>query len=260
MVRHAVFASAAVVALWAGDARGAFLSFASDTSHQNWTFRGSGSTIGQGMPSGAGPVLLIDDNNGPLPALSLPVTFNASLFSLTNVASFPAGNAWNHTYTLGGTFSFTFSDANLGQLQIAVSVRGAFLDAKGTETRWGSTATIQASDDYSTQLTYTISGFGPILGTVAPYGLAPGISDSVGANFDQFAFALDAINTNGGVPGLPPAGTRGVALDPQTKLPTQQWWSEASFVGATVVPGPGAAGLLAAAALAGLRPRRVRRG
>ena len=77
------------------------------------------------------------------------------------------------------------------------------------------------------------------------YGLVPGTVPG------EFAFALDTLNTNGAIPygGLSP----GVGLT--NSLPNAPWFSEASFVAATV-PAPATLVLLGAGGLLAGRRRR----
>jgi hypothetical protein len=228
---------ASVVAAVAGSANAAFFSFASDNDHRSWTFAGNGNSVHNASDPSDPQVLLIDDENGALPPLTMNVDFSSN-FTIGYVGSMALGNgAFLHDYTLNGTFAF--SVAGLPILQATVT-NGGFT-AIGTNTSWFSTATAQGSDyagNPGGTVTYTW------LGVPAPaYDLLPG--NSIGP--DDMAFTLTVINSAIG---------RGVALG-ENHLPSGAWNSEGSYSGSgRWVPAPGSLALLGLGGLFAGRRRR----
>lgn len=221
------------VAALAGTAHGTLFSFASDSNPNGFTFAGNGAAVTDS--AGATPVvLLVDDNNGPLPALSYNVDFVAD-FTIAHVSSVQvAPGVFSHNYSLNGFFQF---NTGAGPLLRATITDGAMV-ALGTATRWGSTETILGSDDPGS-VEYT--WFGPDL---PAYGVFNGVS----IGLDDAAFTLTNTQTFLGM---------GVSLNAQTFLPDAGWQSEGSFSGTAVfIPAPGAAALLGMAGLVVGRRRR----
>lgn len=239
MLRSCMFAAA--VAVSAGSARAVFFSFASDLGDQVWTFSG-GPGLSFGSATGVFPIhLIVDDNNGPLPPLSVSTQFSAS-FTLTPVGSLPLGGSqYSHNYRAGGSFSF--KDILSGVTLLTVDFSQGLFTSLGSEFAWGSTAGIQASAAVGSVVNMTWGG-----ATLPGYGLAPG---PLGAA--DFGFDLSALNTNGVIPFN--FQNLGVAFTPATMMPTQQWFAESSFSG-SAIPAPGAAAVLALAGLAAARRRR----
>ncbi|MDX2132805.1 MAG: PEP-CTERM sorting domain-containing protein [Planctomycetota bacterium] len=243
-------AIAATLALSAGAAHATTFSFASDfAADTSWTFTGAGTpsaaTIRDAVPVTDLLALFRDDDNGPLPPSGPFLDFNANM-GIRWVSSTPTtGGAFVHIYAMDvGAFQF---DDILGNTEFRVTYFNAVMTVLGTEFAWGSTATIQGADNANGG---SVTWFAA--NTDAAYGIFAG--NSVGP--DDFAFTLTEINTSGRRPlgNLP----RGVAIDQQTRLPTQQWWSEGSFSGGAYwVPAPGATALLLAGAGLVARRRRI---
>src|SRR5262245_26725118 len=84
----------------------ALFSFASDNDHTSWTFTGAGAMVHDANDPTDPQILLIDDHNGPLPAIPMSVEFQAN-FTIAYLASVPlGGGAFVHNYSLNGSFSF----------------------------------------------------------------------------------------------------------------------------------------------------------
>ena len=215
----------------------ALFSFASDNDHTSWTFTGSGGTISDANDPTDPQILLVDDHNGPLPAIPFAVEFQAS-FTIGFLASVPlGGGAFVHNYSLNGTFSFVDGTGNT--LLSATVTNGAFT-ALGGALSWYSTGTIQANDNGTGgSVAYTLNG-----AAIPGYDLQPGPSQGE----DDMAFTLSALNLN----------NMDVVLDPQTHLPTGEWDSEGSYSGTArnFIPAPGAAMIAALGGLVALRRRR----
>lgn len=233
-MRRAMLLGSLGVAVAAGSAQAALFSFASDTNHTDFTFAGVGASVRDAQDPLDPVVLLIDDNNGPLPALAFNVEFDAD-FTISHAGStMIAPGIFTHSYALNGTF--TFSNA-AGPL-LKVSIEGGALVALGGAARWGSTDTILGSDDPGS-VEYNWLG-----ADLPAYGVFNGTSIGV----DDASFTLTFLQTALG---------SGVSVDPQTFLPNNEWRSEGSFSGtAFFVPAPGAAALLGLAGLCGTRRRR----
>jgi hypothetical protein len=226
--------SCLALAVAAGYAQAAFFSFASDFNDQAWTFTGNGSQITNGTGPNNPIVLMIDDNNGPLPPLLVSTRFQAS-FNLTTVGNFPlGGGAYSHNYRASGTFSFT--DIASGTTLLTVDFSQALFTAGGAEFTWGSTGALQANSAVGSVVNFTWGG-----AALPGYGLSPG---SLGSG--DFGFDLTALNTSGVIPYN--FQNLGVGITQATSFPVQQWWSEGSF-SASVVPSPAGAALLALAGL-----------
>src|SRR5262245_28247471 len=106
-MNRCLFACAAL-AMAAGSANAAFFSFASDTQDNAWVFTGNGANVSSATNGSANPlVLLIDDDNGPLPPLQNTVSF-AAQYTLSFVGSVPLpGGAISYNYAATGQFTFT---------------------------------------------------------------------------------------------------------------------------------------------------------
>ena len=229
MLRRSAAAVFAIVCS-AGAAHGALFSFASNLSDQSWMFRGG---PGLSFTDGTGPndptVLIIDDNNGPLAPLMVSCQFNADV-NLTTVGSLSLGGGqFSHNYRASGSFSFT--DIASGDTLLTVNFSNGLFTSLGGEFNWGSTAAFQASASAGSTVSMTWGG-----ASLPGYGLAPGALPS-----GDFAFGLDALNTNGSIPFN--FQNLGVSITPATGSPTQAWFAESSFTASTV-PAPGAAMLL----------------
>jgi hypothetical protein len=212
----------------------ALFSFASDNDASSFTFTGGGASVTDANDPTDPQILLIDDDNGPLPAIPMAVEFGAN-FTIAYLASVPlSGGAFVHNYSLNGTFSFVDGSGNP---LINATVTNGALTVIGGSLSWFSTATIQGNDNPDGSVVYTWSG-----PAMPGYGLLPG--DSQGP--DDMAFSLSALNLGGGL----------VNLDANTHLPAQGWFSEGSFSGRTTIPAPGAAAIAALGGLLALRRRR----
>lgn len=216
--------SAVGLLLAAGSANATTFSFASDVDHTSFTFAGFGQVLRDAQDRTDPVSLLIDDDNGPLPALSFDLEFQFDAL-LTHVASIPVGGGqFLHTYSLGGSqgpaASFGFYDA-LGAPVLTAQFVGGIFSADGTAATWGSTAGVQAGD-ITGQVVYTWHG-----ADMPAYGLFTG--QSVG--LDDAAFTLSFLQSASGP---------GVSLGSTAPYPVEQWASEGSFSGtAHFVPAPG---------------------
>lgn len=228
-----LFATLGLAAL-AGTANAALFSFASDTNQTDFTFGGFDKSVHDAQDPNDPVQLLIDDDNGPLPALVFDVEFDADFVIGFVGSNQVAPGIFTHSYSLNG--SFTFSGASGPLLKVSIT-DGAMVALGGRDT-WGSTDTILGSDnpgsvEYS-WLGSDLPGYGVFNGT------------SVG--IDDASFTLTFLNSALG---------SGVTLDGTTFLPNAEWTSEGSFSGtAFFVPAPGAVGLIGLAGVLGLRRRR----
>jgi hypothetical protein len=230
----------AVVALVAGSAHAAFLSFASDTADRAWTFTGSGATFTNGTGPNDPIVLHVDDNNGVLPRLDVSARFNASV-TLSYVASVPlGGGAFSHNYLASGTFSFV--DILSGTTLLTTTFSNALYTARGGQSSWFTTGALQADSFGGANVSMVWGG-----ASLPGYGLSPGALDSQGFGFD-----LTVVNTSGAIPYN--FQSPGVALGANF-LPSATWFSESSY-SAAILPTPGSMTLLGLAGLAFARRRR----
>ena len=244
-MKSVIIASTAALALASGAAQAAFFSFASDSNDTRWTFTGNGNQIT--AATGNVPLILnIDDNNGPAPALQNSVSFVAQ-YTLTFVGAVNLpGGAQALSYAANG--SFTYTDVATGTALLTTTFSNALFSVRGSANNfWTTTATLQVDDGLGATVSMVWGG-----DNLPQYGLAPGALTGTPRGF---GFDLTAINTSGALPygGQNP----GVAIDATTKLPTSQWWSEASYSAtANVIPTPGSIALLGLGGLA-LRRRRA---
>jgi MYXO-CTERM domain-containing protein len=238
--------SALALGLLAGTANAAFFSFASDNDSTTWTFSGAAASVQDAEDARDPQVLLIDDDNGILPTLAIPVEFDAD-FSIAHRGTTALAGGFVHNYDLSGSFAFLSG----GNAFIVGSIINGSLAAQGGQNSWGSTATIQGNDQ-SGSVTYT---FTPALFAfvaanfsvdLESYGISPGQSIGV----DDAAFTLSVLNRGSGV------DNRGVGLNPNTRLPASEWRSEGSFSGSSVIPSPGSLALLGLGGLVVGRRRR----
>ena len=240
----------------AASAHASLFSFASDSNNTLPTFQGTASNNGAFLISDSGPSnrfdLLIDDDNGPAPALSFQTRFQADLRAQW-IASTPiAGPTVLHTYSVSNGasgFAFRFTDlSGVELLRASLGSTQGVLSIPGTATTWSSAGGIRASDTFA-NVTWTATqalvdrivaaGANP-----ATYGIRVGSSVAI----DDFAFDLTRlVNPNNG----------SVVID-RGGLPTTAWTSEGSFSGSATagIPAPGAAGLLALGGLVATRRRR----
>lgn len=248
-----VFSACAVIALAAGVAQAGVVtepvsfSFASDTADTAWTFEGVGATIAHGLGDTDTIGLVIDDLNGPLDALTLDASFFAEFTLSGHTATNIFGSTWLHSYAVEGTFGFQGPG---GEDWLIAVFDDSVFTSPGSETRWSSTGAALGSDDFA-GVRYQATGafiaaIDAALGgsaTAADYGIFEGFS----VDPDDFGFDFTVLNS----------GPNGVAIDPQTGLPTNEWRSEGSYSGsATFVPTPGAAALAGLGLVTVARRRR----
>jgi len=232
----------AAIALSAGSAQAAFFSFASDSRDHAWTFSGSGANIVDATAPSDPVLLMIEDNNGALPALSVSTQFNAQI-SLAFAGDVSlGGGAVSHNYLASGSFHFV--DVASGTNLLTVTFTNCLYTSRGLATSWFSTGALQGDDGNGATVDMTWSG-----ASLPGYGLQPGPL----AVPRGFGFDLTALNTSGAIPynGQNP----GVGLD-QNHLPNATWFSESSFSASASVPGPGSISLVGLAGLAAARRRR----
>lgn len=233
----------ASVALAAGSAQGAFFSFASDSRDHAWTFSGSGSNVVDATAPNDPVMLLIEDNNGALPAMSVSTQFNAQVTLAFAGDVNLGGGAVSHNYLASGTFRFI--DVAAGTPLLTVTFTNCLYTSRGGVSSWYTTGALQGDDGAGASVTMTWGG-----ANLPGYGLAPGALGSPRG----FGFDLTALNTSGAIPyaGQNP----GVGLD-ANHLPNATWFSEASFsASASAVPAPGAGAVMGLAGLAAVRRRR----
>lgn len=238
------FAAVAGLALACG-AQAATFSFASDNLPFDPMFRGTGGSVFGPGAANQPVILLVDDNNGPAPALSFQTQFVAS-FSINYLGStaMPMPGKFAHNYGVSGTF--LFRDFNTSAMIMSASLQGGLLTVVGdganlvTPTSWDDAGAMSFSSAWATVI-YTWSA-----ADLPAYGLFAG-GTPVGPR--DGSFTLTALNT-AGVPGTP--------LNPANGLPSAPLWtSEGSFSGmANFIPAPGALALTGLAAASLLRRRR----
>lgn len=240
-----VIASAAGLAIAAGSAQAAFFSFGADTSDQSWTYTGNGANITSA--TGESPLTLyIDDNNGLAPRLQVSVSFVAQ-YTLTFVGSVNLpGGAQALSYAANGSFSFV--DVAAGTTLLTTNFTNALFSTRASVNNvWSSTASLQVDEGLGASVSMIWGG-----AFLPTYGLAPGSLNGLPRGF---AFDLSSLNSSG---VMPYAGQNpGVAINATSKLPTSQWWSEASYSSSAMVPAPGALALLGVGGLVVSRRRRA---
>ena len=268
----------------AGSAQAVFFSFASDAGDSYFTFRTTANTvvpnsfnIVEGSPAGLpGPVgspayssqiLRIDDNNGPLAAISLRTKFVANLVAANGASTQIFPGLWQHSYQVTGSFSFldAVSGATLLSASVGTANNPALLTVPGPNaSTWSTSGAVLGSDSFNV-VTYTafpalVTAINALGGpTALQYGIeiptGAASADSVGPN-DDFGFTLTTINVNTSNPPSTGIGSN-VALG-ANKVPLQNWASEGSYSGSAVdgIPTPGAAGLLGLGILVAARRRR----
>jgi len=248
----------------AGTANATFFSFASDTTHQAPTFIGTAAPAGAGgaftisSPSNSAFNLLIDDNNGPAPALSVPTKL-ASNLTVTPAGMSGFGSFVTYTYAVAGTVDF-LDNANNLLMRITIGAGAgttddALMTVPGTATQWSSAGAIIGSDSFSA-VDYDITQQGFNAFTAAATGAGQSLSNYfIGGTGrsqgpDDFGFTLTALmRTQGGL---------AVTLNADNHLPNVGWQAESSYSGTsgTFVPTPGAAAMIAGAGLLGAMRRR----
>lgn len=233
--------SCAAIALATGSAQASFFSFASDSRDNAWTFSGTGANVVDATAPNSPVTLLIEDNNGGLPALSVSTQFNA-LISLTFAGDVPlGGGAVSHNYTASG--SYHFMDVAAGVNLLTINFTNCLFTARGLTSSWFSTAALQGDDGSGASVVMIWSG-----ANLPQYGLTPGVLPAPRG----FAFDMTALNTSGAIPynGQNP----GVGLG-ANHFPVATWFAESSF-SASTAPAPGGIAVLGLAGLAMAKRRR----
>jgi MYXO-CTERM domain-containing protein len=256
-LRNGLEASVLVISGLAGSAHATLFSFASDHLPTFTATAASGGSFTISTPANDKLNLLIDDNNGPHPALTSPVGISANLTATyTSMAGF--GSFISYNYAVSGTINFV--DQNTNAVLMTISVGGpvpAMMTVPGIATSWSTSGAIIGSDQFSSNLTYTLTqaGFTEFSAAataagqnLSSYGITSGGSQLGAPGSNDFGFTLTSLTQPGGA-----AVTLG-----QDHLPSVGWQSESSFSGTTgsFSPAPGAAALLG---FAGLRVSRRRR-
>lgn len=235
----------------AGTASASQFSFASDDDSSFPTLSGAAGAGGtfrirNGRTPTFTPVTLdVDDDNGAQPTAHLPVGLVIDL-TATHVASTPIGSAFSHVYSITGSYAFVHPSTGVPLLQVQINPGSSNLTISGAASSWGSAGSIFGSDAAAggaNGVNYTDTGFAAYMSSL---GFNPTLYGLSGFAMEDFAFTMTNANAGGG----------SVALDSISHLPTTAWSSEASHSGHSLVPAPGAAGLLGAAAVAGTRRRR----
>jgi len=242
----------------AGSARATLFSFASDVNSNAYTFAGTAGVAGTfNITDFSRPNtfnLLVDDNNGPMPTVSVPVEFRAALVASGGTSTNIGGSLFQHSYRVSGNFGFYDMMGNpLLTVNIGAGAPGV-LSVPGTSSQWSSSGAVLGADSFA-DVTYTATqAFVTALGgsaNAALYGITLGASSSASSvGPDDFSFSLTVINS--GAPGV------AVNIDAITRAPTTSWRSESSFSGSATggIPAPGSTALLAVAAGLILRRRR----
>jgi hypothetical protein len=235
-----IAACAFSLAALAGSARATLFSFASDVNSNSFTFAGTAGAGGSfTMSDFSRPNtfnLLVDDNNGPMPTISIPVEFRCDLNITNGTSTQIAGTLYQHSYRALGSFGFYDSMGN-PLLTVVIGPNAGVLTVPGSQNSWSTTGAVLGSDSFA-DVTYTASAaFIADLGGAAA-AQAYGITTASSVGPDDFAFSLSVIN----------AGAIGatVSLDPTTHAPTTSWRSESSYSGSAFggVPAPGAMSLV----------------
>lgn len=246
----------------AGSAHATFFSFASDNSHQAPTFNGtsgSGGSFTITSPANSPFNLLIDDDNGAAPALSVPTRLVTNL-TATSVGMSGFGSFMTYNYAVSGNVDFNDASNNL-LLRINIAQAGpAVMTVVGGATTWGTAGAIIGADMFST-ISYqlTPAGFAAFQAAASSAGQSLGLYKVFAAGTasppNDFGFTLTALGRQGN-----PIGGTAVTIDPQTKLPTVAFQSESSYsgsVGQFPIPAPSSVALLGMAGLLTGRRRRA---
>ena len=234
----------AVAGLTAATNAGIF-SFASDNSDQSWTFTlapmGNHFAIVDQTEYTDPTILLIDDANGILEPLQYEVDFNLHA-DITYISSSPIGGGkFIHSYVLGTAYAGWYTSN--GPI-LEMTFDDSIITVVGDEFGWDTAGSLFGSDAWA-DVQYTSYIDEP------DYGMYEG--EAIGPQ--DFGFSLTMLNTSGSIPY--DYSSPGATLDPQTMLPTEDVFAEASFSGsAQFIPAPSTAALLLGAGLFGTRRRR----
>lgn len=247
--------SAASLLAVTGSAHATTFSFASDDDSNFLTFLGtSGSSGSFTMRNGRSPMptpvtLVIDDDNGPLPSVMLPVGLIVN-FTLTHSASIPAGGQEAHIYDVTGSYQYVNPGTGAVLLDVQVGGGGARLAVTGTSSSWGGAASLFSTGSPIANPTNVQFNTADLVGYAQSLGVTLPLEAFPFTWFDEdFSFTLSSLSADGGV----------VPIDVQTKLPAMSWGSESSHSAhAIAVPTPAAAGIGIFGLALGMR-RRSRR-
>ena len=251
MSQRFTLGAAIAVGIAATSAQATFFSFASDMNSNAYTFAGTAGTGGSfNITDFSRPntfTLHIDDDNGPLGTIMIPVELRANLTATNGTSTQIVGTLFQHSYRVTGTFGF-FDAMGNNLLSVNIGTAApALLTVPGTANAWSSTGAVLGADSFA-DVTYTattalVNAMGGAA-TAQNYGIVVGASGTASSTGpDDFGFDLSVLN--GGAIGL------AVALDPTTRAPTMAWRSESSYSGSTfgVIPTPASACLFGAATL-----------
>ncbi|HYE62025.1 MAG TPA: PEP-CTERM sorting domain-containing protein [Phycisphaerales bacterium] len=244
-MQQTIAVSAVALAIASGAAQAAFFRFSPDTNDNSWAFTGNGANVT--AATGSTPVILhIDDNNGPAPELQVSVSFVAQ-YTLTFVGSVNLpGGGQSLSYAANGSFSFT--DIASGVTLLTTNFSNALFTTRGGANNgpWATTASLQVDDGLGAAVSMVWGG-----ANLPAYGLMNG---ALNGSPRGFAFEMTSLNSSG---ALPYAGQNpGVSINPTTRLPTAQWWSEATYSSTAAIPAPATLAAVGVGALAMGRRRR----
>ncbi|RNC80917.1 MAG: hypothetical protein ED559_03715 [Phycisphaera sp.] len=186
--------------------------------------------------------LLVESNVNRVLPLEIQSRFNSD-FQLTFIESdrLTPNGQYLHSYFIDG--SFWFDD----DPYMVVTIENGVFTTLGEADRWGTAASIVASSDAGSIVSYEWLG-----DDNSDYSLFQGVNDE---SFSDAIFSLTNITSF--PPIGPPQGTVGVDIDLATGLPEYNWTSDASFAGSTsFVPSPGSALVFGCGVLAMSRRKR----
>ena len=263
-LRSGLGASVLAIAGAAGSAQATFFSFASDVNDQLPTFQGtaaSGGSFTITSPANNKFDLLIDDDNGSHPSLSVPVSLQTNLTASYNSM---AGFGSYVTYNYGITGTVDFVDQNTGGLLLRISVgvgaTPAVMTVPGTSNSWSTAGAIIGSDQFTSNLVYNLSQAGYNAFATAATNAGQSISnyDIIGPGNSQgpndFGFTLTVLRQ----PAQSPQSGLVVSLGADHN-PNVAWQSESSYSGSsgTFIPAPTSVALLGLGGLIAGRRRRA---
>lgn len=218
----------------AGSTHAALFSFSPEVGRSTWVFTGAGDRITDARDIDSPMVLLVDDVDGPLPAIPFGVEFVAD-FTLSFLERHgPNGGVYGHTYRIDGVFAFLDLSGNT---IMRTTLTDGLFTVDGSADTWEGPATIEAGPDYAGG---TVRSHW-LLDTIHSYDLDP-----VWYHGSDMEFTLTSMNSDGGE----------IALDPETRLPVSAWVSDAEYRGQNFVPGPAGAVIVGLGGLVALRRRR----
>jgi uncharacterized protein (TIGR03382 family) len=199
-----------------------------------WTFTGSDGDLIAARPPASPLVLLVDDVDGPLPAIPMAVRLEFEL-SLSHLRTTPAaGGVFAHSYSVDGVFSIHGLD---GGALLNGSLATGLMTVMGDAESWRGAALVVAGAPYGAGSAWCEW----VEQSVLAYDLDTG-------EYAGSAFQFRLTNVN--------AGGLGVPLDPETHLPAGAWQSGVSFTGRNNIPAPATVTFGAVGAAALMRRRR----